>query len=145
MVNQKKPRMEKLTGESAKAIADKVIGENVIPKKIPGMHNTEGQERALVGALSSALLTATEMPLHTLQPVVADMAKQLVALGVRQTGHIDQDAIHVPAWITDGVKQKSMQLPEQPAHTEAEPIVARTAEAPPMPKKIAKHARARRR
>ncbi len=128
--------------EEAKALADKVIGEQVIPKKIPAFDDVEGQEKALAGALASALLTATEMPLHMLQPVVGDLAAQLRALGIRQTKHVDPDAIHAPAWITDGVRQQSIKLPEQPQPTEAEPFVARTATAPTPPKRIAKAARA---
>ena len=133
---------EELTPESAKAIADKVIDAGVIPKRIPALDDVDGQTKAIGGALASALLTATEMPLHMLQPVVADLAAQLVALGVRQTELIDPDAIHAPAWITDGVKQESVKLPEPPQHTDAEPYVARTDEAPDVPKRIARSARA---
>jgi hypothetical protein len=135
----------RLTPESAKALADKVIDETVVPKKIPAVDDIDGQTAALGGALASALLTATEMPIHMLQPVVADLAAQLVALGVRQTEHIDPAAVHAPAWITDGVRQESIKLPEQPRHTEAEPVVARTATAPACPTRIAKKARAVRR
>jgi len=136
----KRPRG--LSPESAKAVADKVIEANVIPKKVPSFDDIDGQTKAIGGALASALLTATEMPLHMLQPVVGDLAAQLVALGVRQTKHVDPEAIHAPTWITDGVRQKSVKLPDPPKWSEAEPPVARTAEAPPPPKKIAKHARA---
>lgn len=125
-----------------KAIADKVIDKTVIPKKIPAVDDIDGQTKALGGALASALLTATEMPLHMLQPVVADLAAQLVALGIRQTEHIDPDAVHAPAWVTDGVRQESVKLPDPPQHTEGEPVVARTATAPTCPKKLAKAARA---
>lgn len=128
--------------ESAKAIADKVIDETVIPKKIPATDDIDGQTKAIGGALASALLTATEMPLHMLQPVVGDLAAQLVALGVRQTEHIDPDAVHAPAWVTDGVRQESVKLPDPPQHTEAEPVVARTATAPQCPKRLSKSARA---
>lgn len=134
-----------MTAASAKALADKVIEAEVIPKKIPAIDDIEGQTKALVGALASALLTATEMPLHMLQPVVADLAAQLVALGIRQTDNVDPGALHAPAWITNGVKQKSVKLPDPPQHTEAEPFVAGTATAPPCPKRIAKAARAVRR
>lgn len=133
------------TDESAKVLADKVIEEKVVPKKIPDLDDIDGQRKALGGALASALLTATEMPIHTLQPVVGDLAAQLVALGIRQTEHIDTDAVHAPAWITDGVRQESIKVPDPPQHTEAEPFVARVAEAPTPPKKIAAHARAVRR
>lgn len=128
--------------KSAKSVADKVIESNVIPKKIPRFNDVEGQTKAVGGALASALLTATEMPLHLLQPVVGDLAAQLVALGIRQTEHIDPDAVHAPSWIKDGVRQQSVKLPEQPQHTEAEPVDARTAEAPKRPKKLAACARA---
>lgn len=131
----------KLTPESAKAIADKVIDGQVIPKKVPHVEDVDAQIKAVGGALASALLTATEMPLHVLQPVVGDLAAQLVALGIRQTKHVDPEAIHAPHWVTDGMRQESVKLPEQPQHTEA-PVVARTAEAPKPPKKIAHHARA---
>lgn len=136
------PKVRGLSPESAKAMADKVIDTNVIPKKVPPFDDIDGQTKAIGGALASALLTATEMPLHVLQPVVGDLAAQLVALGIRQTKHVDPEAIHAPAWITDGVRQKSVKLPDPPKWDEAEPVVARTAEAPKPPKKIAKHARA---
>lgn len=132
----------RLTPESAKALADKAIDEQVIPKKIPKVDDIDAQTKAVGGALASALLTATEMPLHVLQPVVGDLAAQLVALGIRQTKHVDPTAIHAPAWVTDGVRQQSVKLPEQPTHTDAEPVVARTDEAPKPPKKIKAHQRA---
>ncbi|MGE2714188.1 hypothetical protein ACQI4L_09035 [Mycolicibacterium litorale] len=135
----------KLTPESAKALADKVIESGVVPKKVPKVDDIDGQTKAVGGALASALLTATEMPLHLLQPVVGDLAAQLVALGIRQTKHVDPEAVHAPAWITDGVRQESVKLPEQPEPTEAEPAEARTAEAPKCPKRIKKAARAVRR
>lgn len=133
---------EPLTPESAKAAADKVIDAAVVPKKIPAFDDIDEQTKAIGGALASALLTATEMPLHMLQPVVADLASQLVALGIRQTEHIDPQAIHAPAWITDGVRQESIKLPDPPQHTDGEPFVARTAEAPEPPATIPKAARA---
>lgn len=132
----------KLTPEAAKALADKVIESTVVPKKVPAVDDIDGQTKALGGALSSALLTATEMPLHMLQPVVGDLAAQMVALGIRQTEHVDPAAIHAPAWITDGVKQQSVKLPEPPQHTEAEPVVVRTATAPEPPSRISKRMRA---
>lgn len=142
MVNSKAQR---LTPESAKALADKTIESAVIPKKIPAADDIDGQTKAVGGALASALLTATEMPLHLLQPVVGDLAAQLVALGIRQTDLIDPQAVHAPAWITDGVRQKSVKLPDPPKHTEAEPVVARTAVAPKCPKRVPNSARAVRR
>ncbi len=134
--------VNKVTPEGMKAIADKVIDQTVIPKKIPAVDDIDGQTKAIGGALASALLTATEMPLHMLQPVVGDLAAQLVALGVRQTEHVDPDAVHAPAWITDGVRQESVKLPDPPQHTEADPVVARTATAPACPKRIKTAARA---
>lgn len=135
-----------LTPESANSLADKVIDEHVVPKKIPGVDDIDGQTKALGGALASALLTATEVPLHTLQPVVGALASQLVALGIRQTEHIDPAAVRAPAWIVEGVRQESIALPDHPPqHTEADPVVVRTAEAPQRPKRIRKGQRAVRR
>lgn len=141
-------KLEDLTGAGAakaKLLAAGVIDEKAVPKKIPDLDDIDAQRKAIGGALASALLTATDMPIHTLQPVVGDLADQLVALGIRQTERIDTDAIHAPAWITDGVRQESIKIPDPPQHTEAEPFVARVAEAPAPPKKIAAHARAARR
>jgi hypothetical protein len=123
-------------------VADKVIDAGVIPKKIPAVDDVDAQTKAVGGALASALLTATEMPIHMLQPVVGDLAAQLVALGIRQTEHVDPAAIHAPGWITDGVRQESVKLPDPPQHTEAEPVVARTTQAPKPPKRITHAARA---
>lgn len=136
---------EQLTPESAKAIADKVIESSVVPRKIPALDDLDGQSKAIGGALASALLTATEMPLHMLQPVVGDLAAQLVALGIRQTEYVDPNAIHAPAWITDGVRQESVKLPDPPSFTDAEPFVALTATAPEAPKRIKATAKAVRR
>ena len=136
---------EDLTPESAKALADHVIESTVIPKKVPALDDIDGQTQALGGALASALLTATEMPLHMLQPVVGDLAAQLDALGIRQTDLVDPEAVHAPAWITDGIRQESVKLPDPPQHTDGDSFVARTEEAPTAPKRIAKAARAVRR
>lgn len=142
MVTEKK-REPRLTPASAKAVADKVIAEGkAVPKKVPAADDVDAQIKAIGGALASALLTATDTPLTVLQPAVAPLAKQLVALGIRQTKHVDPDAIHAPAWVTDGMRQKSVKLPEQTKHTEAAPVVARTDVAPKPPKRIAAHARA---
>ncbi|QFG10038.1 hypothetical protein SEA_IDENTITYCRISIS_18 [Mycobacterium phage IdentityCrisis] len=138
-------KAQRLTPEAAKALADKVIETQVVPKKIPAVDDIDGQTKAIGGALASALLTATEMPLHVLQPWVAALSAQMVALGVRQTEHIDPGAVHAPAWITDGVKQQSIKLPDPPKPTEAEPVVQRTAVAPTCPKRVPKAARAVRR
>lgn len=134
-----------LTPESAKALADKVMENTFIPKKVPDIEDIDAQTKAVGGALASALLTATELPISMLQPVVGDLAAQLVALGIRQTCHVDPEAVHAPHWITDGVRQESIKLPEPPQHTEAEPVEARTAEAPKCPKRIKASARAVRR
>jgi hypothetical protein len=134
-----------MSAEDAKALADKVIDESVIPKKVPAVDDIDAQTKAVGGALASALLTATEMPMHTLQPWVGDLAAQMVALGIRQTEHVDPSAVHAPAWITDGVRQQSVKLPEPPQHTEAAPVVERVATAPKCPKRITKAARAVRR
>lgn len=139
------PEAVRLTAESANALADKVIEEAVIPKRIPDLDDIDGQTAALGGALASALLTATEVPLHTLQPVVGALAAQLVALGVRQTEHIDPAAVHAPGWIVDGVRQESIRLPDPPQHIDGEPYTARTVDAPTMPKRIRKSERAVRR
>ncbi|MGH3725666.1 MAG: hypothetical protein ACRDUS_16275 [Mycobacterium sp.] len=136
---------EGISPEEATALADKVVEAQVIPKKIPAADDIDAQTKAVGGALASALLTATEMPLHVLQPWVADLSAQLVALGIRQTEHVDPSAVHAPAWITDGVRQESIKLPEQPAHTEAEPVAQMTATAPKCPKRIPKASRAVRR
>lgn len=136
---------EGISPEEAKALADKVVESEFIPKKIPAADDIDAQTKAVGGALASALLTATEVPLHVLQPWVADLSDQLVALGIRQTEHIDPTAVHAPAWITDGVRQESIKLPEQPQHTEADPHVEMTATAPKCPKRIPKAARAVRR
>jgi hypothetical protein len=125
-----------LTPASAKALADKVMENSFVPKKVPDVEDIDAQIKAVGGALASALLTATELPISTLQPVVGDLASQLVAFGIRQTKHVDPEALHAPHWITDGVRQESIKLPEQPQHTEAEPVEARTAEAPKQPKRI---------
>lgn len=131
-----------LTAEAASAIADQVIDSAVIPKKIPEVDDIDAQTKAIGGALASALLTATEIPLHTLQPWVGALASQLVALGVRQTEHIDPEAVHAPAWITDGIRQETVVVPDPPQHTEGDPFVARTAVAPEIPKRIDKADRA---
>ena len=124
------------TPESAADLADKVIDAAVVPKKIPPIDDIDAQTKAIGGALASALLTATEMPLHMLQPVVGDLSAQLVALGIRQTEHIDPAAIHAPGWITDGIRQESIKLPDPPQHTDAAPFVEMTAVAPEIPATI---------
>jgi hypothetical protein len=113
---------KKLTPASAKAVADKVIAEGkAVPKKIPAFDDIDAQTKAVGGAIASAALTATDTPLHMLQPVVGALAAQLVAYGIRQ---------------------QSVKLPDPPKHADGEPVVARTDVAPKPPKKIAHHARA---
>jgi hypothetical protein len=134
---------KKLTPASAKAVADKVIAEGkAVPKKIPAFDDIDAQTKAVGGAIASAALTATDTPLHMLQPVVGALAAQLVAYGIRQTEHVDPDALYAPAWVTDGMRQQSVKLPDPPKHADGEPVVARTDVAPKPPKKIAHHARA---
>jgi hypothetical protein len=142
MIEKRAIEQPRLTAESAEAIADHVLNTPTIPKKVPDAEDIDAQTQAVTGALASGLLTATDVPITVLQPVVADLAAQLVALGIRQTEHVDPEAIHAPAWVTDGVRQESVKVPEQPAHTEADPIVSRTAVAPPRPTHIPAHARA---
>lgn len=113
-----------------------------VPKKIPAPDDIEGQNKALSGALASALLTATEMPIHMLIDVMDPIAKQLVAYGVRQTDAIDPAAIYAPAWITDGATKMAQPVPEQQNHQKAEPVVVRTAEAPKIPKRFPSGSRA---
>ena len=131
-----------LTPESLTALADAVVENHVIPKRIPEADDIDGQTKAVGGALASALLTATEMPLTTLQPVVGALAAQLVALGIRQTALIDPAAVRAPGWMVNAVRQESIVVPEQPQHTEGEPFTARVAEAPAPPKTIRSHAKA---
>lgn len=125
-----------LTVETAQELADKVVEEAFVPKRIPAIDDIDAQTRAIGGALASALLTATEMPLHMLQPVVGDLAAQLVALGIRQTEHIDPAAVHAPGWITDGIRQESVKLPDPPQHTDGLPFVELTTVAPDLPATI---------
>lgn len=118
------------------------INDITVPQKIPAMDDDEGQVKALVGALASALLTATEMPIHMLTDVLDPLARQMHAFGVRQTDLIDKSAIRAPTWITDGAKQMAQPVPEQQNHQEADPVVVRTAEAPPVPSKFPAGSRA---
>jgi hypothetical protein len=139
------PGAPELTAEAAQAIAERVVHNAFIPKKIPNSEDIPAQIAAVGGALASALLIATDMPLTALQPWVGKLSEQLVALGVRQTGHIDPAVVRAPAWIVDGVRQESVSVPDPPQHTTAEPFVAGTAEAPKCPKAIGATARAVRR
>lgn len=107
-----------------------------VPRHIPDLDDRDGQIKAMTGALASALITATENPIHLLNDVLDPLAKQLVALGIRQTDLIDPDAIHAPTWITDGATQMAQPVPEQPSPQTAEPVVVRTAEAPEIPSKF---------
>lgn len=132
----------RLTPASEEAVAEHVIEPKRLPKKIPAIDDIDAQIKAVGGAIASASLTATDTPLHMLQPVVGALATQLVAYGIRQTEHVDPDALYAPAWVTDGMRQQSVRLPDPPAHTESDPVVARTDTAPKPPKKIAHHMRA---
>lgn len=131
-----------ITPEDAKALADKVIDQTVVPKKVPDVDDVEGQAKTLSGALASALMTASDFPVNVPPAVVGTVAAQLVAYGIRQTDRVDPDAIYAPAWITDGIKEQAMPVPESPKHTEAEPVVARTATAPEPPTRIPRKMRA---
>jgi len=131
-----------LTPESTEAIAATVIEQETIPPKIPDFDDIEGQTKAVGGALSSALLTATDTPVHALQSVVGDLAHQLVALGIRQTDCIDPEALHAPAWVTDGMAQQSVKIPAQQVHTVADPASERVATAPEPPKGKSKMSKA---
>lgn len=112
------------------------IADITIPRKIPALDDIEGQVKTLTGALVSALLTATEMPIHMMLDVLDPIAKQLVAFGVRQTDLIDESAVRAPAWVTDGATERAQPVPVQQNHQTAEPFVVRTAQAPPIPKRI---------
>lgn len=118
------------------------INDITVPRKIPDMDDDEGQVKALVGALASALLTATEMPIHMLTDVLDPLARQMHAFGVRQTDAIDKDAIRAPTWITDGAQQMAQPVPEQQNHQESEPVVVRTTEAPAVPNRLPAGSRA---
>ncbi|WP_234788967.1 hypothetical protein [Mycolicibacterium iranicum] len=152
MINEQQPVGEtspqqpfagpRMSPESLTALTESVVEGAAIPKKIPAVDDLDGQRQSVVGALASALLTATEMPVSMSPEVVGLIADQLIAYGVRQTDQIDQNAIHAPAWITDGVRQEAIKQPEQPLPTESEPFTAQTATAPACPKRIAKAARA---
>ena len=132
-----------LTPQSAKAVADKVIGETVVPKKIPAMDDIDGQTAALVGALSSALLTVSaDAPIGVSPQLVGAIATKVLSYGIRQTEYIDPAAEYAPAWVVDGVRQQSVRLPDPPRHTEAAPFVEATTIAPERPKHVPEHARA---
>lgn len=139
-----------LTVEAAQSLADRLMQNTnigkvpAVPKKVPNADDIDGQTRAVGAALGDALDTATDVPLTVLKSVVADVAAQLVALGIRQTEHVDPEAIHAPAWIVQGMREQSMKVPEQP-RPDAPPAAARTAKAPVVPKKRLSAARAVRR
>ncbi|TWS25346.1 hypothetical protein FK268_09135 [Tsukamurella sputi] len=116
----------------------------VSAQKIPDLDDAEGQRAALVGALSSALITSSEIPTMTLAPMLQPIADQLLAYGVRQTDRVDPDAVHAPSWLREGAQARAVEVPEQVNHheVETEELQARVAEAPPIPKKIPKAARA---
>ena len=125
----------------AKALAGRIIGNMdvgtppAVKKKVPKVDDIEGQTKAVGAALADALVTATEVPVTVLQPVVGALAAQLVALGIRATEHADPDTVHAPAWIVQGMREQSMRPPTPPPTPDAKPIAARTAKAPTPPKR----------
>lgn len=132
----------RMGAEELKAMADRAVDEAAVPKKIPPIDDIEAQTKAMVGALSSAMLTATETPITMPPATIGVVAEQLIAYGIRQTEHVDADAIYAPTWITDGVRQEAVKVPPPPQHTEGEPYTAQTATAPKCPKRIPKASRA---
>ncbi len=127
-----------------KALADRLakkpggIGTPpVVPKKTPAVDDIDGQTKALGAALADALITASDVPVTVLQPVVGALAAQLVALGVRQTEHVDPNAAHAPSWLVQGMREQSMKVPDQAAarSADARPAAARTTKAPAAPKR----------
>ncbi|MGZ9829854.1 hypothetical protein ACXYTP_23355 [Tsukamurella ocularis] len=112
--------------------------------KVPALDDLDGQRAALVGAVSSALLTSSEIPTMTLAPMLQPIVDQLLAYGVRQTDQVDPDAVHAPSWLREGARARAVEVPEQVNHhaVETEEVQARVAVAPPIPKKIPKAARA---
>lgn len=110
--------------------------------KVPALDDTEGQIAAIMGALSSAMLTATEVPAMSLAPMMQPIAEQMHAYGVRQTENIAADAVHAPSWLREGVKAQSQPVPERPNMHAPQREVVCAVEAPPIPKKIPKAARA---
>ena len=138
-----------LTVESIKALAGGIIGNMdvgappVVTKKVPKVDDIEGQTKALGAALADALVTATDVPVTVLQPVVGALAAQLVALGIRATEHVDPAAVHAPGWIVQGMREQSMRLPNPPPPPDAKPAAARTATAPAPPNRRIKTATAR--
>lgn len=116
--------------------------EPLNPSKVPALDDVEGQKAALLGALSSAMITSTDVPTMALAPMLQPIADQLHAYGVRQTDDVAPDAVHAPSWLREGVKAQAQPVPEPVDMHTAEPEVMRAAEAPPIPKKIPKAARA---
>lgn len=130
---------QQLTAENAKALADRLMQKTnpgkvpKVAKKVPAVDNIDGQIKAVGAALADALVTATEVPVTVLQPVVGALAAQLVALGVRQTKHVDNDAVHAPAWIVQGMREQSATPTDQMRPADMPPAAARTAKAPSRP------------
>lgn len=145
MTRPTKPQQQ-LPAEVMQALADRIIGSAdvgkppKVQKKVPVADDVEAQTKAVGAALADALVTATEVPVTVLQPVVGALAAQLVALGVRQTEHVDEDAVHAPNWIVQGMREQSMRIPDPPPTPDALPPVARTATAPTLPKRGATRA-----
>lgn len=147
----KQPQPQHVTADAMKALAERLLQATApgkpptVPKKVPAVDDIAGQTKAVGAALADALVTATDTPVTVLQPFVGAIASQLVALGIRQTEHVDPDAVHAPAWIVQGMREQSTKVPEPPRPAEAPPAVVRTAKAPTPPKRIRNAARAVRR
>lgn len=112
-----------------------------VERKLPEFDDVEGQVAACVGALSSALLTACEVPLGVLQPHVRALSEQMVAYGWRQTDLLDEDAVRAPAWVTAGVVDETQPVPVEPDLHDPDPEeLARVDVAPKIPARIPRSA-----
>jgi hypothetical protein len=60
----------------------------VVARKIPDADDVDGQVMACVGALSGALLTATDQPLGLLQPHVRALSEQMVMVATNVMGFL---------------------------------------------------------
>lgn len=137
--------------DAAKALADTIFSNPAIgkkpkvAKKVPKVDDIDGQTKAVGAALADALVTATDIPVAVLQPIVGAWASRLVGLGIRATEHVDPDVPRAPSMIVQGMREQSMNVPEQPRPADAPPAAARTAKAPTPPKRIRNTSRAVRR
>lgn len=120
-----------------------------VTRRIPAVDDLDAQIAAVRGALAGAMLTAAEMPLGVLEPYAQAMAERMVkGYGIRQTEHNDPDALPAPAWITSAFAEQTEPTPQEAAslfEPPPEQKTARVGQAPPIPKKIPKSARAHRR